>query len=197
MSMQVNRVNYDDNVRLNAARMQQLRRVRTDGPVQQVQPVSLTETAVEPAARVSGSSALTADKIQLSAHAQQLLAQQEGSSSLSYGTALASSDFAAIAAQPAVRSPIQSVQQEIPQDVTAVYPVSAAPPAADGTAASSGKIANSKSTSTFQQHLENAAKKENAVSQDTLSTGVQRYLQVQNCMIPQMQTAAVAMNLLA
>jgi len=198
MSMQVNGVGNDYAARLYEMRLLQQTRRAQDTPIDAVQPVQRTETATNTARASRTSSVLTADQVNLSARAQQLLAQKSGGTSLTYGTALASADV--LASGVPRTGQILPEKADLPSGVSAV---SATRPTArnfgNPTRTSEKAAVNAVvgQSVTFEESLQNSAQKASSASQKVLSAGMQRYVQVQNSVIPQVQTTAVAMNLLA
>ncbi|WOC33249.1 MULTISPECIES: hypothetical protein [Caproicibacterium] len=195
MSLQVNGLGNDYAARLYQTRLQTQTRHAQDTPVEAVQSVSRAATSTETSRVSRTSSVLTADQVQFSQRAQQVLAQSS-STSTTYGTALASADTLAGAVPH--RGQILKEQTELPTDVSAVSAVRRTAARQNrSTGTSSNQAVQADSGTTFEGKLQSAQLQANEKEQNVLSKGMQRYLQIQSNVSPQVQTTAVAMNLLA
>lgn len=196
MSMQVNGNGYDYALHLYQTRLQQQTRPVQDAPVEAVQPVQRRITAMDTTPVSRSSSALTADRVSLSLRAQQMLAQGS-STTATYGTALASADSLASAVPQ--RGQILREEVELPGSVSAASAVRKTSARNGGNLyrTTANAAVSADHSTTFESKLKDTQQKADTISKKVLSAGMQRYVQMQNNVLPQVQTTAVAMNLLA
>lgn len=200
MSMQISSASNNYASRISESRLlQQVRSAQIDTPVERVQPVRSAKISDDSLPKLLSTSVLTSDQVQLSARAQQFLAAhesfeqgtQQNPENKSVQQELKKSSSAAV-----VRSPLQAAEN-IPREMAAVYPSYSVPTHQSTPSGNSVVAQNAIAAATPGKRAAAVSQKENTAEQKVISTGMQRYLQVQNSVMPQVQTTAVAMNLFA
>lgn len=200
MSMQISNASNNYASRIYESRLlQQVRSAQIDTPVERVQPVRSAKISDDSLPKLLSTSVLTSDQVQLSTRAQQFLAARESFGQDIQQNPESKSAQQKLMARPSaatVRSPLQAAEN-IPREMAAVYPNHFVSTKQSTPSGNSVVTQNAIAVATPGKRAATVSQKENTAEQKAISTGMQRYVQVQNSVMPQVQTTAVAMNLFA